>query len=170
MLRIGRLTDYGIVLMRYVAARPQGVHTANEIAAAAALPLPTVSKLLRKLAREGLLVSQRGVKGGYGLARPPQETSVADIITAIEGPIALTLCSVPKPSDCEYEPGCPLRGHWQMINEEIRAALDRIRLSELAQRRVALPLAAQGSEPVESSDVAAAAGATGEESCRVHPQ
>jgi FeS assembly SUF system regulator len=170
MLRIGRLTDYGIVLMRYVAARPEGVHTANEIAAGAALPLPTVSKLLRTLAREGLLASQRGVKGGYGLARPPQETSVAEIITAIEGPIALTLCSVPTPSDCEYERGCPLRGHWQMINQEIRGALERISLSDLAERPAALPLPLHGPDTVEPSKVAATSEATGEESCRVHPQ
>jgi len=132
MIRIGRLTDYGIVLMRHVAAHADRAHNASEIAAAAHLPAPTVSKLLRQLAREGLLASQRGVKGGYTLARPAEEISVAAIITALEGPIALTDCAAVEDPDCAHEPLCPVRSHWNRISLAIRDALEGVSLAEMA--------------------------------------
>jgi FeS assembly SUF system regulator len=132
MIRIGRLTDYGIVLMTHVAADPGNDHSATEIAAGTRLPLPTVSKLLRRLARGGLLVSHRGAKGGYNLAHPPQEISVAGIISAIEGPVALTRCTTfDHTSDCEFEPRCPVRGHWQKINRAVRSALEGVTLADI---------------------------------------
>jgi FeS assembly SUF system regulator len=138
MIRLSRLTDYGIVLMSHVAAFPERGHTAAEIAGRVRLPVPTVSKLLRVLARAGLLTSQRGVKGGYSLARQPEEISVASIISALEGPISLTLCTVDTRNDCAYEPRCPARAPWQRINSAVRQALDNIRLSEMTLP-VALP-------------------------------
>lgn len=131
MIRMGRLTDYGIVLMSYMATHPDRVHNAAEVAAEAHLPLPTVSKLLRLLARKGLLASQRGAKGGYTLATSPEAISVAGIITALEGPIALTTCTNDSPGDCEHEPICPVRSHWNRINLAIRQALERIPLSDM---------------------------------------
>ncbi len=131
MIRLSRLTDYGVVLMTYVASHPDRVHTATEVAAGAHLPLPTVSKLMRILAREGLLDSQRGVKGGYRLARPSEDISLAGIVSALEGPIALTLCTVDTSHDCDYEPRCPVRRHLQKINRAIRKALEDIPLSEM---------------------------------------
>lgn len=132
MIRIGRLTDYGIVLMSHVAANSEADHSASEIAADTRLPLPTVSKLLRRLARGGLLVSHRGAKGGYCLARPPQDISVASIIGAIEGPVALTLCTtLDHTGDCEFEPRCPVRGHWQKINRAVRSALEDVTLADI---------------------------------------
>jgi len=134
MIKIGRLTDYGIVLMRSMASHRDRPRTAAEVAAAVHLPLPTVSKLLRELARENLLDSQRGVKGGYILARDPELISVAEIITALEGPIALTACSTDDTDpDCEHESLCPVRGHWNKINRAIRDALQGISLAEMAQ-------------------------------------
>ena len=132
MIRISRLTDYGIVLMSYMAAQPHRVHNAAEAAAGAHLPLPTASKLLRVLAREGLLASHRGVKGGYILARAPEQISVASIIRAVEGPIALTVCAVDPSGDCELELICPVRAPWQKINQAIRQALEGISLAEMA--------------------------------------
>src|SRR3569623_983204 len=93
MLRVGKLTDYGTVVMTYLARDARGLHSANEIAAELGLALPTVSKLLKALVQNGLLASHRGVKGGYSLAMAPEDISVARIIAAIEGPIALTECS-----------------------------------------------------------------------------
>ena len=107
MIRISRLTDYGIVLMSHMAAHGDRVHNATEVAAEAHLPLPTVSKLLRLLAKEGLLESHRGVKGGYGLARPAEDITVGTIITALEGPIAITTCTNDSPGECEHEPHLP---------------------------------------------------------------
>lgn len=132
MIRISRLTDYGIVILTHVAAHPDHVHTATAVAADLRFPLPTVSKLLRRFAREGILVSQRGTNGGYRLARSATEISVAGIIRALEGPIGLTVCKVDSPSICAHEPRCRVRGHWQRINHAIRQALEGITLSEMA--------------------------------------
>lgn len=132
MIRISRLTDYGIVILSYMAAHPNQVHNATAVAAGVGLPLPTVGKLLRAFARGGLLASHRGINGGYSLARAPEEISVAAIIRALEGPIGLTVCKVDSPGDCEHEPLCPVRSHWQRINQAIRHALEGITLSEMA--------------------------------------
>lgn len=132
MIRMSRLTDYGIVLMSYMAAHRDRVKNASELAAGAQLPLPTVSKLLRLLAREALLVSQRGVKGGYALAHAPQEISIAAIIGALEGPIALTMCTTAPSGECEYEPQCAVRAPWQRINRAVRDALEHITLADMS--------------------------------------
>lgn len=134
MIRISRLTDYGIVLLTHIAGHPERTHTASEVAAEAHLPLPTVSKLLRRLAKQRLLASHRGVKGGYGLASPPERITIAGIVAAIEGPIAMTTCAVRTPSDCEHENHCPVRGHWNLINLAVRQALDSITLADLVRR------------------------------------
>jgi FeS assembly SUF system regulator len=140
MIRISRLTDYGIVLMTHLAAHADHVHTAPEAASEAHLPLPTVSKLLRLLAKEGLLESHRGMKGGYGLARPPEQISVGEIVAALEGPIAITTCTTSSPGDCEHERRCPVRGHWNLINLAIREALESVTLTDLATQPRALLL------------------------------
>jgi FeS assembly SUF system regulator len=131
MIRISRLTDYGIVLMRYMATHADRVHNAAEVAATVHLPVPTVSKLLRTLARGGLLDSHRGVKGGYTLAAAAEQISVARIVRALEGPIALTTCTTDSPSDCEHESLCPVRDHWQKINTAVVQALENVRLSDM---------------------------------------
>ena len=132
MIRMSRLTDYGIVLMSYMAAHRDRITNAAELAAGAQLPLPTVGKLLRLLAREDLLVSQRGVKGGYTLAHAPEEISIAEIIGALEGPIALTVCTTAPSGECEYEPQCPVRTPWQRINRAVRDALEQITLADMS--------------------------------------
>lgn len=133
MIRITRLADYGIVLMTAFAAEPERLCAAPELAAGARLPLPMVSKVLKRLAREGLLHSQRGVHGGYALARDPREISVAEIITALEGPIAVTECIADGPGECVQERICPVRGNWQHINRAIRGALEQITLAEMVR-------------------------------------
>jgi len=147
MIRLSRLSDYGIVLMSHLAGfDAQGPHNAREVAAVAGLPLPVVSKLLKALAREGLLLSHRGAKGGYTLARPPAEISAAEMITALEGPIGLTECTV-HPGACTQESSCHVREPWQRINDVVRQALAEVTLADLAQPPHAgdmLPLANLG--------------------------
>jgi FeS assembly SUF system regulator len=138
MIRITKQTDYGIVLLTHLAAFPERQFNAPELAAEAHLPLPMVSKILKLLAREGLLTSHRGVKGGYGLARQAEEISMAEIIAALEGPIAITEC-ISVEGDCSHEPLCPVRSNWQRINEAVRNALLGISLSEMARSRPAGP-------------------------------
>jgi FeS assembly SUF system regulator len=140
MIRISRLADYGIVLLTHMAAHPERVHNASEVASEAHLPLPTVSKLLRLLTKEGLLESHRGVKGGYGLARAPEAITVGQAVAALEGPIAITTCTSAVPGDCEHERLCPVRGHWNLINLAIREALESITLADLATRPRAFAL------------------------------
>ena len=132
MLRITKQTDYGIVLMTHFAAdAARGVHNARDLAAAANLPLPTAGKILKALARAGLLDSHRGVKGGYRLARDPRAISVAEIITALEGPIAMTECLDEASSDCDIEHCCPVRPNWQKINAVVERALSAVSLWEM---------------------------------------
>ena len=129
-----RLTDYGIVLLCYFAReRESAVHTARDISAASRLPLPTVNKILKVLTKKGLLVSHRGVKGGYSLARRPEEISMADIITATEGPVAITQCTITLPGACAQEQACPIGSNWHRINDAIRAALESVSLAEMAR-------------------------------------
>src|SRR5512135_2933185 len=94
MIRLSKLTDYGILLMTQMARHPERpLHTARDLAIETQLPLPTVSKILKELSTGGLLTSQRGVKGGTTLASEPQEISVGQIITVLEGPIGVTECT-----------------------------------------------------------------------------
>jgi FeS assembly SUF system regulator len=163
MIRISRLTDYGIVLMSYLAAHPDRLHNATEVAIGARLPAPTVSKLLRLLAREGLLASHRGVKGGYGLARRAEDISLADVIRALEGPIALTTCNTSLPGECEHEPQCPVRGHWHRINQAVRQALEGVRLAEIASAALPVP------PPARTTPAAAAPSPLGVHDCEGRP-
>jgi FeS assembly SUF system regulator len=134
MLRLSRLADYGVMVMAHVAADPVGVHNATDAAAATGLPGPTVAKIMAKLGRAGLLVSQRGAHGGYRLAAPPEQVSVAAIITALDGPIALTQCSSNhEPSACDRENLCVSRRGINRINTAIRTALEGVTLAELAR-------------------------------------
>jgi FeS assembly SUF system regulator len=134
VLRIARLTDYGIVLLtRLATAEGEGMLSAAELAAAAQLPYPTVSKILKSLSRAGLVISLRGFEGGYRLARSADRVSVAEIIAAIEGPIALTECSADAPGLCDLEPTCPVRRNWQRINATVRDALEHLTLEEMTR-------------------------------------
>jgi FeS assembly SUF system regulator len=135
MIRITKQTDYGIVLLTHLAAHPDRQFAAPELAAETRLPLPMASKILKLLARDGLLASHRGVKGGYSLARAAEEISMAEIIVALEGPIAITEC-VSVESDCTHEALCPVRSNWRRINEAVRGALEGITLAEMAGTKV----------------------------------
>ena len=139
MIRITRLTDYGIVLLTHFARHPERLtRNAPELAGAAHLPLPTVSKILKILAREGLLVPHRGAKGGFSLARTPENITVADIIGALEGPIAITECNVHGADRCGIEPLCPVSTNWRRINRAVLDALSGLTLAEMASPLPAL--------------------------------
>jgi FeS assembly SUF system regulator len=133
MIRLSRLSDYGIVLMALLAGRAGAdgaPHAAREVAAQAHLPLPVVSKVLKALARRGLLVSHRGAKGGFSLARPPEQITAAEMIAALEGPIGLTECAA-HPGACVQEASCHVREPWQRINAAVRRALAEVTLADL---------------------------------------
>lgn len=132
MIRLGKLTDYGLVLMSQIARSPEAeLHTARELAVRCKLPLPTVSKLLKLLLQGRLLASHRGIKGGYSLARKPKLISIAEIVTALEGPLALTECNMDVAGLCDLEPSCPIKDNQRLINQVVRGALDKVMLSDL---------------------------------------
>lgn len=134
MLRISKLTDYGIVLSTHL-AQLTGPTSVSELAAETNLPEPTVRKVLKILARGGLLTSTRGIQGGYALARPAEQISVAEIITVLDGPISVTECTdASEDTSCVHETHCGVRGNWQRINEAVQSALGAISLAEMAQR------------------------------------
>ncbi len=132
MIRLTRLTDYGLLVMSQFAERSDmPVRTGRDLADETGLPLPTVSKVLKLLAQGDLLSSHRGVQGGYRLSRSPEEISVADMVSALEGPIAMTLCNLHPGGLCEWETSCRIRENWQLINRVIEGALDNISLAEM---------------------------------------
>jgi FeS assembly SUF system regulator len=134
MLRLSRLTDYAVVALVRLgrsAGLEGNVETTPGIAAAIGIPEPTVAKVLKALTNSGLVISQRGAHGGYRLAKPLAEIPVADVIVAIDGPIALTSC-VDGAMGCESQSLCPVAGRWDPVNYAIRDALSAITLADMA--------------------------------------
>jgi len=125
------LADYSIVLMTQLAARPGSLVQAPDMALVTGLPVPTVAKTLKRLSQAGLVVSQRGTKGGYALVRDAAEIPVTEIITAVDGPIALTECTVESDGVCDIEALCPTRTNWKKINEAVVGALQGISLADM---------------------------------------
>jgi FeS assembly SUF system regulator len=132
MMRMSKLADYSTVVMTHMGRDGGGLHSAHEVAEAVGLSLPTVSKIFKILARGGLVVSTRGVKGGYLLARPPEKISIAEIIDAVDGRISLTECSH-HAGLCVQESHCSVRGNWQRINAAVRRALEGVSLADMAR-------------------------------------
>ena len=130
MLRMSKLTDYGTLVLAQLAANGQGLSTCAAVAAATRLGQPTVSKLLKLLVRAGLVVSVRGAQGGYALARPPETITAAEILDALEGPVAITACSSAV-GLCGLEGHCRVGAAWQRINRSIRNALETVTLADL---------------------------------------
>ncbi|MFY1831588.1 SUF system Fe-S cluster assembly regulator [Myxococcus fulvus] len=133
MLRMSKMTDYGIVLMTELARAEGGTRTTRELAARTRVPLPSASKVLKGLLQAGLVVSHRGANGGYGLARPAASLSLAELVASLEGPVALTECGVHPTggAPCELEAVCQVRGHWRLINQAIQESLARLTLADL---------------------------------------
>ena len=131
MIKLSRLADYAVVLLSQMAGNAKGVHNAVDLADRTGLPIPTVSKVLATLARNSVVRSVRGAKGGYRLASEPGNISVASIISAIDGPIALTQCVDHGADSCTVETLCPSRAGWHKINEAVERALAGVSLAEL---------------------------------------
>ncbi|MBB6091521.1 FeS assembly SUF system regulator [Povalibacter uvarum] len=131
MLRISKLTDYGTVILAYLASQPDRLLAAAEVAERTRVALPTVSKLLKTLQRSGLVTSTRGSHGGYQLALPAAEITAARILDALEGPFAITECSG-QHSSCGIESNCRVGHVWQRVNSAIRRALNDVTLAQLA--------------------------------------
>jgi FeS assembly SUF system regulator len=139
MLRISKLTDYAVVLATHLASCDEA-HSVRDLADETRIPQPTVSKVLKALARGGVVESQRGVNGGYKLARSPNDIAILEVIAALEGPVAVTECTDDTAeSSCEHEGRCGVRANWHRINRAVQEALSAIRLSDMTSASV-LPL------------------------------
>ena len=138
MLRISKLTDYGTVVLAHLAENPSTVCSAADVSSATGIAPPTVSKLLKSLARAKLVISTRGANGGYQLTRDPKDVSAADVIDALEGPVSITECSA-SDSHCDFEHVCSVGSAWKRINLAIRQALQEVSLSDLLKTNRPLP-------------------------------
>ena len=132
MIRLTNLADYAVVLMCHIAARPEMLHSSFALSKDTGIHVPTVSKILGALARAELLESQRGINGGFTLNRNADEVTVAGIIEAVDGPIALTNCVEGSVHDCDFEDFCSTKRHWVRINNAVKEALASVKLSEIA--------------------------------------
>ena len=132
MLRLSKKADYALIAMKHLALRgDRGSSSAREIAEMYAIPIELRAKVLQRLVRRGLLVSQQGTRGGYQLARVPARISVADVIQAIDGPVAVTACSSEEGS-CEQYAKCNVRDPLWRLRARILTALDECTIAELA--------------------------------------
>lgn len=132
MLRLSRLTDYGVVVLVQLGSG-EAVQTAPGIARATGIPEPTVAKVLKILASSTLVISQRGARGGYRLSRALHQTTIAEVIAAIDGPITVTACVESSLDNCDARAQCPMHGRWDRVNDAIRQALLGITVADLAQ-------------------------------------
>ena len=132
MLKISKITDYAIVVLTRLCQTPDELQSAQQLAQACQLEIPTVSKLLKLLHKAALLVSVRGAKGGYRLALPMGDIRISDVIEAIEGPFGITECSV-APGDCNLESNCKLSSNWRVIDREIHRVLSNLSLADMLQ-------------------------------------
>lgn len=130
MFKINKLTDYAMLVITRLAEDPAALLSAHQLAEECHLELPTVSKVLKLLGKAGLLTSVRGAHGGYRLERAAEAISITDVISAIEGPIGVTECSV-EPGSCSHEPVCQLRGNWHVIDREIHNVLDNLSIADM---------------------------------------
>ncbi len=132
-MRLTHLADYAVVLMTAAARRKADARlSATELSGETGVPLPTAQKLMGLLANAGLLSSARGAGGGFALARPVTDISLADIVEAVEGPIAMTVCSEGR-RDCALDAHCRIKPHMGIVGAKVRGALGAVSLRELAQ-------------------------------------
>jgi FeS assembly SUF system regulator len=131
-MRLTHLADYAVVMMTAAARRePCARLSATELSEDTGVPLPTAQKLMQKLAAHGLLVGQRGAGGGYALARPVSEISLADIVEAVEGPIVLTMCADGVNHECVLDAHCKVKPHMSIVGDAIRSSLSAVSLAQL---------------------------------------
>ncbi|MCC6716585.1 MAG: SUF system Fe-S cluster assembly regulator [Acetobacteraceae bacterium] len=140
MLRLSKLTDYAVVVLIRLGAcdrlAPDCVQTSPGLAAGTGVPEPTVAKVLKALATAGLVSSQRGARGGYRLMRSLEAISVADVITAVDGPIALTACVDGSSAECDVSSVCAVKGRWDLVNAAIEQSLSAITLADMREASV----------------------------------
>lgn len=133
MIKLSNLADYAVELMCCIALKPEEVHSSAGLSELTQIPLPTVSKILGTMVRGGLLVSHRGLNGGFTLAREANNITITHIIEAVDGPVQLTNCLGENTSDCDRIKSCGTRSQWYRINEAVKDALGSVLLSHMIE-------------------------------------
>jgi FeS assembly SUF system regulator len=146
MFKVNKLTDYATVVLITI-ARGHAVRSSQHVSEKTGIPLPTVAKLMKSLNRAGLVKSQRGAAGGYTLGRHAAEITLADVIQAVEGPIALTACADTSDEHCAIEAVCPVHGRWNRANAAVRAALAQVTLADMVADMNAFGVPARAGAP-----------------------
>ena len=131
MIKFSRLADYAVVILAELARAEEEMMAASALACKSNLPEPTVAKVLKLLAKGDVIVSIRGVNGGYKLARAQTEITVADVVTAVDGPVCLTTCVENSEAECEHACHCMVKGRWDQVNHAISAALEGVSLADM---------------------------------------
>ena len=131
MIKLSKLTDYAVIILGRMAQEDAKLQTASGLSEKTALPEPTVAKVLKLLARGGLIASTRGVNGGYTLARTPSAINMADVIVALEGPVQLTSCVSGDDECCSHSPNCSMKGKWNPVNDAMQKALENVSLAQM---------------------------------------
>jgi len=131
-MRLSNLADYAVVMLAAAARRGETRLSATCLAEETGVPLPTAQKLVGRLAAAGIIVSSRGTGGGFKLARDPARISLADIVEAVEGPIAMTTCVDHGRHECAVETTCRVKPHWNAVNDAMRGALAGVSLATLS--------------------------------------
>lgn len=135
MIRLGRLTDYAVVLLAQMAREEMRVWSASELATITHLPQPTVAKVLKQLTKAHVITAQRGMAGGYKLANSPHDITILSIVEVMDGPIAITDCADGGDHSCAVERLCPLQSGWNIVNTTIRGALIQVTLASMIGAR-----------------------------------
>jgi Rrf2 family protein len=133
MLKLTKKADYGLIAMRHLAQHTDlGACSAKDLAAMYSMPQEALAKILQRLTKAGLLVSQYGTNGGYTLARDPRRISAFEVIRAIDGPLFITSCSVAE-GDCDQSDRCTVREPLRKVGRSIEAVLNRMTIWEMAE-------------------------------------
>lgn len=131
MIKISKMADYAVVMLGAMYKSGSDLISASQIASQTNLPEPTVAKVLKALAGGDVVISVRGVQGGYKLARAPQDIDMASVIMAVDGPVSLTACVEGSTDSCSYAVSCPVNGRWNAVNDAVRFALQSITLADM---------------------------------------
>lgn len=140
MIKMSKLADYAFVLLTRMASREEASWSASDLSEKTSVPGPTVAKIMKILAKSQIVTAQRGALGGYRLTQPANQTTVAAIIQAVDGPIALTQCVDDSEPDCAVQNFCPLHGGWDLVNRAVVQALQGVTLADMAGRARQQPL------------------------------
>lgn len=137
MLLLTRKTDYALLALASLARQTPASASARSLAERLNLPLPVLRNILKQLTSRGLLKSTRGTRGGYQLARSPDQITMAQLLETIEGPVQLArCCSVPEgkeEGECRLEESCLIRGNMRRVHDGLMRFLDEVTLEQLAE-------------------------------------